>query len=477
MPGIGKLLALVLMAFCTATLTSLVVAALDGDLKAVEVFGFLTITYGTISAFIYMVATTKSSSIKRVGVFMGAIAMWVTMVAIAMPPFMMLENAHPVAAFFEASSAVVTLGTTLLPINAISISMTIYRSIVAWLGGLLTLMLAVYVLGRYGIGGTPNRDLRFVLHGASRGTPRLLATFFEVAIPYLAVTIICIISLMIAGVNPVHAIFAALNTLSTNGFLGWATNGSVFNNRLGEIVLLIFMLIGASSIIWQRTLFSKQLNQTYEQQESLKFLIFGAGAIILGVSFSIASYPLSNQIGNDIFNRTFDIISTLTTTGIVHTPTQGTHIPFIILIGLALVGGTSYSTAGGIKIFRVSAMMQHSTNEIMRLIYPSQLIKGSIDTDSGKLSNSKAVWSAFFSVIIFIVIGLSIFTGLGHDFQQALALSVGAFSSVASLVSDNLYHTDGSGVPYLSLLWIGLMGIAGRIELLVLLAALSRNRW
>lgn len=477
MPAIGKLLALVLMAFCTATLASLVVAALDGDLKAVEVFGFLTISYGTISAFTYMVATTKSSSIKRGGVFLGAIAMWGTMAAIAMPPFMMLEDAHPVAAFFEASSAVVTLGTTLVPINAISISMTIYRSIVAWLGGLLTLMLAVYVLGRYAVGGTPNRDLRFVLHGASRGTPRLSATFLEVALPYLAVTIVCIISLMLAGINPVHAVLGGLNTLSTNGFLGWSTNGSIFNNRLGEIILLVFMLIGASSIIWQRTLFSQQLGQTREQLESLKFLLFGAGAIILGVIFSLTSYPLSSHVGDDLFNRIFDIISTLTTTGMTHIPSQGIHVPFIFLIGLALIGGTSYSTAGGIKVFRISAMMRHSTNEIMRLIYPSQLIKGSIDTDSEKFSNSKAIWSAFFSVMIFIVVGMSIFTGLGHGFEQALALSLGAFSSVSSLVSQNLYLSDGSGVPFMSLIWIGFMGLAGRIELLVLLAALSRNRW
>ncbi len=477
MPGIGILVSLVLLGLSGATFVSFGVAFLRADAPGIETFGVLSIAYSVIAIFTFMVATTKRPVFKRSGVFSGAIAMWFTLIFAAMPPFLLLENAHPAAAFFEASSAAITLGSSLMPVEKMTTAMVFFRSVLAWIGGLLTLMLAVYVLGRYSVGGTPNRDLRFVLHGASRGDPRLGATFVEVVVPYAAMTLACMTLLMLAQVNPVQAVLGALNTLSTNSFVGWRVSDSIYNNRAAETILMVFMLVGATSIIWQRTIISNQITQTREQTESLSYLLFAFFAILVGLILSFQTFPVSHQFMTAIFNRSFDIISTLTTTGITHTPGAGVAVPAIFLIGLALVGGTSYSTAGGMKLFRLQAMMRHSANEVMRLIYPSQFLPGSVDTDKNIFSKTKAVWSAFFSLMLFLVVGMSVFAALGHDFISALTLSVGAFSSVGNMVGPNLFSVEGGGEPILSLIWVGLLGVAGRVELLVILAAFSKNKW
>jgi len=477
MPAIGVLLALVLMGFSSATLSSFVVAMLNSDNQASEVFGILSLTYGTFSVFLYLVATTKHKQFRRAGVFGGAIAMWVALIIIAMPAFILLEQAHPIVALFEASSATTTLGTTLTPVSQMSATMIFYRAITAWLGGFLTLMLAVYIIGRYGVGGTPNRDLRFVLHGASRGNPRLGATFIEVAGPYFSVTVLAFVALMVTGVQPERAMLAAMGALSTNGFVGWVSNDSYFGIRSAEIVLMIFMVIGASSIIWQRTITSRQFFQTHEQGESKTFVFLVIAAIIVGIILSIPSYPLGESVSDTMFDRAFDIVATITTTGIVQNSAVGFSVPLLFLIGLALIGGCSYSTAGGLKVFRVLAMTRHSSNEILRLVYPSQLLPGSVDTDARIFLSTKANWSAFFSAVIFIVLAMSIFAAIGHEFTAALAIAVGAFTSVGSLVSQNIFSVEGGGVPFLSLIWISIVAVFGRIELLVLLAAFSKSRW
>ncbi|MCF6326679.1 MAG: hypothetical protein L3J21_05235 [Devosiaceae bacterium] len=477
MPSIGVLLALVLMGFTIATLSGLGVGLLNGDAQAAEVFGILSLAYGIFSVFLYLVATSQPKQFRRAGVFVGAIAMWITLILAAMPAFIMLEQAHPIVAFFEATSASTTLGTSLVPVSQMSASMIFYRAMTAWLGGFMTLMLAVYVIGRYGVGGTPNRDLRFVLHGASRGNPRLGATFVEVAIPYFTASILCVIALMLVGVEPARAVLASMNALSTNGFSGWVSQGSYLDNRFGETILMIFMFIGASSIIWQRTISSRQFFQTHQQGESRNYLFIIFGVIIAGITLSLANFPLGGNVADDLFNRAFDIVATITTTGIVHNVSAGFSVPILFLIGLALVGGCSYSTAGGLKIFRVLAMVRHSKNEILRLVYPSQFIPGSVDTDETVFNSTKANWSAFFSAVIFIVFAMAILAVFGHEFTAALTISVGAFTSVGSLVSQNLFSVEGGGVPYVSLLWISIIGIVGRVELLVLLAAFSKNRW
>ncbi len=477
MPAIGILLSLVLMGFTLATMAGLVVALLTGDTGGAEVFGILSLAYGVFSGFVYLVATTRPPRFRRSGVFVGSFAMWIALVLAAMPAFILLEGLNPIVALFEASSAATTLGTTLVPAAQTSAAMVFYRAVTAWLGGLMTLMLAVYVIGRYGVGGTPNRDLRFVLHGASRGNPRLGATFIEIAIPYLSMTLLCIIALMMAGVEPARAVLASLGALSTNGFAGWAGSGTYLDNMGAEFILMIFMVIGASSIIWQRTITSRQFFQTQQQGESLAFIFIIIGAATVGIGLSLSNFPLSEDTMGDLFNRAFDIVATITTTGIMQNPSAGFSVPLLFMFGLALVGGCSYSTAGGLKIFRVLAMTRHSRNEILRLVYPNQLLPGSVDTDENVFSSTKANWSAFFSAVIFLVVAMAILAALGHEFTSSLALAVGAFTSTGSLVSQNLFSIEGGGVPLSSLLWLSIVGILGRVELLVLLAAFSRNRW
>ncbi len=477
MPGIGYLGALVLMIFTGATSASMVAAILTRDWYAGEAFALLSIAYATLAYFTFQIEPARARQMSPAGVFTAAIIMWVTLVLAAMPAFMIMENSSALVAFFEASSAATTLGSSLTPVSEMSMAMIVYRSVTAWSGGLLTLMLAVYVLGRYAVGGTPNRDLRFVLHGVSHGDQRLLQTFAEVGVPYGAMTIIAAVSLALAHVEPAKALIGALNIMSTNGFVGWQTRTSLFNNQPAEIVVMVFMMIAASSIIWQKALIAGRLRQTEEQGETAAFWVFAAAAIVFGIILSTNVYPIDGRFFDAVLNRSFDVVSILTTTGITNNTHTGISLPVIFILAIALVWGCSYSPAGGMKFFRIRSMLRHSKNEILRLVYPSQILPGSVDASAANFQQAKATWSAFFSSLIFIVLIMGIFAALGHNFIAAFNLSVGSFSSIGNLVSENLYSAGGQGVPALSLVIIGLTAMAGRIELLVILAALSRNRW
>jgi len=477
MPGIFYLGALVLMLFTGATIAGMGTAVLTRDGQAVEAFALLSIAYATLAYFTFQIAPARAKQINTARIFSAAIIMWVTLVVAAMPAFMILENADPLVAFFEASSAATTLGSSVTPVSEMSMAMIVYRSATAWLGGLLTLMLAVYVLGRYRVGGTPNRDLRFVLHGVSHGDQRLLRTFAEVGIPYGVTTLLAAFFLVLVRVEPAKALIGALNIMSTNGFVGWQTQGSLFNNQGAEILVMVFMMIAASSIIWRKTLIANRLRQTQEQGETAAFWVFAAAAIVLGIILSTSVYPFSGRFFDNILNRSFDIISILTTTGITQNANAGISLPVVFVLVIALVGGCSYSTAGGLKFFRLRSMMRHSRNEILRLVYPDQILPGSVEASDANFKEAKATWSALISTLFFIVLVTAVFATQGHNFIAALNLSLGAFSSIGNLVSENIFTDGGQEAPVFTLVTIGLTAMAGRIELLVILAALSRNRW
>ena len=130
---------IVLMGFTSATLVGMIAGALSMDWVAFEAFAVISATYAMLSLFIYLVSSARPGPLSRPGMFFAVIVMWLTLVLAAMAPFMLIEKAGPVVAFFEASSAATSLGTTLTPLSEMSSAMTLFRSVTAWLGGLLTL--------------------------------------------------------------------------------------------------------------------------------------------------------------------------------------------------------------------------------------------------------------------------------------------------------------------------------------------------
>lgn len=476
MPSIIALAAAIFAFFAAAMLIPLAAAAIYGEWRAVEGFAIISVSYGFLSTIIIMTLAPRLRRLSRAGVFTATVTMWVSLVVAAIPAFMLIENTGPFTALFEAVSAATTLGTTLRPVAEMSATMTLYRGLVAWQGGLLTLLLAVYVLGRYEVGGTPNRHLRYILHSFQSGDPRIIQTFFEVFVPYLALTLMCAAALVVARTSPSDALNIALNISSTNGFLPINTGASVLNNAVGEIVLIVFMLLAATSIIWHRTLVNRRWRQAAEQGEMPAYMAFIAAIVAVGIFVSLIAPHEGYSGGETALGTAFDLVSIMTTTGITHDARFGIGLPFELILVLALIGGCSYSTSGGIKMFRFVAMLHHSANEIRRLVFPHIVLAHSVDLDPVEKRGASAVWGAFYVALLTIVVATIVLSLQGIDLAAGLGIAVGAFSSTGNLVSQSL-ASAGQQVPSpFVMLSIALLALVSRIELVVLLAAVVRAK-
>lgn len=473
MPSVLALAAAVVAFFALALLLPATAAIVTRDWIALEAILLVAVAYGFLSSLSIMTLMPRLRRLSRAGVFYATIGMWLALVIAAIPPFMLIENLSLPDAIFEASSAATTLGVSFHPLAQTSETMALYRGMVAWQGGLLTLILAVYVLGRYEVGGTPNRHLRYILHSLQNGDPRIVQTFFEVFVPYVALTLICTAALVISRTDPADAFNLAINVISTNGYAPLQTGSTVLNNIGGEVVLMIFMLLGATSIVWHRTLINRRWGQAREQTEMYVFLI-----TVFGFSLAVALLNLLVPAEQytavySVFNGVFDVVSLMTTTGITHDPRYGVRLPFELVLAIVFVGGCSYSTSGGFKVFRLNAMLRHSANEMQRLIYPHVVLAHSVDGDNTERQLAKAIWSAFFVAILTLVVATILFSLQGIDFASSLGLATGAFASTANLVNDAVDPQMSESVR----LTIAAVTLAARIELLILLAAFGRHSW
>ncbi len=477
MTSIIALVSAIVVFFAATLLLTSAVAFAYSDWQALETFLFLALSLGFLASLTMLATTKRFKKLNRLEVFYASITMWIMLSVLAMIPFLLIEKLELAHATFEAVSAIVTLGATYQERTEISSTMSFYRGILAWQGGLLTLLLCVYVLGRYQVGGVPNRQLRLILHSSKMGNPRIAKTFFEVFVPYFALTAICAAALVLARVNPVDAINVAINIISTNGFMPINTGASVLNNVMAEIIIIIFMLIGATSLLWHRTLLSKSWHNNKENREASVFLFAVALVSIIAIIVSINSPSEYFGPFQAALNAVFDVVSIMTTTGITHDDRVGVGLPIELILALAVVGGCSYSTSGGLKVFRISAMFRHSGNEIRKLVYPHLSIANSVHAEKIELKLAKAIWSSLFIAILTIMLATLIFSFLGQSFIASLSMSVGAFSSTANLVTSSYAGVDVQMPSNAILLTLSALSLLARIELLVILAIFSRIKW
>ncbi|WP_147276062.1 potassium transporter TrkG [Pelagibacterium lacus] len=477
MPTIAILAAGMWGVVAIAMVLPLMTALIEGNWRAAEAMTLIAIGQGFVAGLTLLALGGRRRRLTRAGVFTAAIAIWLSLVIAAAPAFMLIEGQAPIPALFEATSAAVTLGATLVPPADISLSMSFYRATIAWVGGLTTLMLAVYILGPYQVGGIPDANLRQVQHARTEDDPRFLQTLRAIGLPYLALTLLCAALLIMLRVSADDALIVAMSMLATNSFMPHQTGTTVLGNPAAELVMIVFMVLGATSIVWHRLVLSRNATPSRDRDEGRLYL--GAlGVLVLAAIIVSLISPATDGPGFDTaLTHVFDVVSVATTTGITHDRATGLSIPFELVLLIVFIGGCSYSTAGGIKAFRLQAMLRHVGNELERLVFPNAMLKDDVQYDARQHALAKAVWSAFFLAVLTITIGLLLLAAQGHALPEAMALSAGAFSQVGNLVAGaapGLMEEGGSDGTLMILMGIALIA---RIEILVVLAALAGDRW
>jgi trk system potassium uptake protein TrkH len=147
-----------------------------------------------------------------------------------------------------------------------------------------------------------------------------------------------------------------------------------------------------------------------------------------------------------------------------------------LLWALAIVGGGVATTAGGVKLLRVYALLRFGEQELDRVIHPSAVARM---RTSGTISRAASGQGAAMAWVFFMIFGLSIaafvaaLTVLGVSFDESLVLALSALTTTGPLVT----QSGGIGASYggqsgAVQMVLGFAMVVGRIEALAILAIL-----
>jgi trk system potassium uptake protein len=417
----------------------------------------------------------------------------------ALPLYQAVPDTSFSNAWFEMLSAFTTTGATVYDPVRLSPSIHLWRALVGWMGGFFILLAAWAVLAPLNLGGAEILSARLPGTGArdvtGRGAQdpgqrlsRGLYAFFPV---YAGLTLALWVGLLIAGENGVDALIHAMGTLSTSGITGLP--GGLAEARaglLGEAMVLLCLVFAVSRQTWPVHLPGETRGPLARDPElRLALAIVGLVPVVLllrhyAVDLPDGALETFRGAAAAVWGAIFTTLSFLTTTGYESLywssarDWSGLGAPGLILLGLAMLGGGVATTAGGVKLLRVIALLRHGERELERIVHPSSV--GGRGETARRLRREGAymAWIFFMLFAISIAATVAALTLLGVGFERALILGISALTSTGPLAAsaspDGLGYA-GLGPPVQTILGIAM--IVGRLETLAFIALIVPATW
>ena len=350
-------------------------------------------------------------------------------VAGAMPIYLTTPHFGFFPSYFEAVSGLTTTGATMFDLpDAAPGTVLLWRALMQWLGGFLSIVLVVVILTHLNIGGLEIFQNALPSGEGRALSARLAQTAKDLSLVYVIITFLCALALFIAGMSGFDAICHALSTISTGGFSTRFGGIASYNNGWIELVLIIFMLVASLNFTLHWGLFQGRW-WNYARNREARYLIYVLIASLL--IFAVFLFARgSGRFDTDLRDGTFAIVSMISTTGYFSTSDlRNLPVPVVMFGLLVALGGATGSTTGGLKLLRLAILLKHALRELQRLSHPHGVV--SVKFGRRRLTENAigSIWAYFF-LLILVLAGLTLVVSLtGVDTDVAMSASLAALSN------------------------------------------------
>jgi len=404
---------------------------------------------------------------------------WVLSAAFGALPYILAGTfSNYLDAYFEAMSGFTATGATVITaIESQPHGILLWRGLTQWLTGMGIITLFVSLFPMMGIGAVQLVKAEMPSLVDEKILPRVRDIAKSVWTIYIGFSVLEVALLCLTGLPFYDALTVTFGTMATGGFSAKQLSIEAYQSWQAEFIVVLFMIIAAInfrlyfSLFWKRNFRSLLVDSEFHLYLGL---LFGASLFIAldliinsGLSFTDAC-----RYGS------FNAISIMTTTGFSNTDFNVWPVfSKAALVVLMLIGGSTGSTAGAIKVSRVMVLVKSVRRQILQSINPRAVIRlwaGGSPIQEERISEALSLSSLY---LIILVVAFLIMSAVGLD-------QISALSSVAACMG-----TVGPGLgavgPIENYLWIHPVGkitlimcmVLGRLELFTILALFVPSYW
>lgn len=384
----------------------------------------------------------------------------------SLPFYLSQTLPHPVDALFESISGLTTTCSTAIEakIETVSSSLLFWRSFLCWIGGAGIILLIVAILPAFG--DETKKLFRFESTGMQYSPilPRARQSALVLFSIYFGLTLLCYLLLRFTN-GPFISLNLALTTISTGGFM---TFSGGITNWMTELVLTVFMLLGAITFSCHYYLFKGWFFKLKNPELIGFFTILALFSALVSLNLYTSSYYGAIDA---VRHGTFQVVSALTTTGYFTVPyNEWPNFSQAMLLISSLFGGMSGSTAGGLKIIRVLILWQCLRSDALTIFTRHEVRVMTLFGKEIERATAYRVLTFFLVLVFTAVVGLLCLLWDGTSLETSCTLSIGMLNNGGTFESCSYLS------PFSKCICMLLM-LLGRLEFYVWLALFAPSFW
>jgi len=474
------ILGVVIGLFALAMLVPLAFAFFGADAALGAYDGAILITAGFGLVLWWATRKHKRELQPRDG-FLLVSLIWAVLPAFAMLPLLFaLPGLSITDAYFEAMSGLTASGgTAMIGLDALPLSINVWRCLLQFIGGLGVVVVAVAILPLLGVGASqmykaetpgPMKDTKL--------TPRIAETARGLWVVYVGLSVLCLLAYRWAGMSWSDALMHMFTTMALGGFSSHDASFGYWNSPLIETVAIVFMLLAGINfaryfVVWR----TRSLLPLLRCVETRAYLLAIGSTVALITLYLLAHETYGGGL-TALRHTAFHVVSLATTTG--YSATDYAQWPLfapMLMILLGCFAGCAGSTSGGIKMVRMLLLIKQARHELVRIVHPRAVLPVTLGGSTVPAPVMASVM-AFMLVYGITLAGLTLallFSGL-EPITAATAV-LASVNNIGPGLGDVGPSVNFRGLTNFQT-WICTLGmLLGRLELLSIVVLFTPHFW
>lgn len=402
---------------------------------------------------------------------------WLLMGISGSLPFM-LTGAIPsfIDALFESVSGLTTTGSSILTdVEVLPKSLLYWRSLTHWIGGMGIIVLVIAILPALRIAGYHLISLETSAKDPEKIIPRTSDTARVLWLIYIAMTAILVLLLVVGGMDFFDALCHAFGTVATGGYS--TKNASVgYYSSYIQYVIMTFMLLAGINFSLYIFLIKGDFRRIFRNSELKAYLliIFTVGVIVATIIYQ------SNNYGPEASFRAsfFQVISIITATGFATADyMKWQEMAWMLILSLMFIGACVGSTGGGIKVMRHVIAYRNIQLYFTRQLHPNLVKPLRVNGLAVSEDRVNATVTFIFLYLVIVAFSALFMAGLGLDTQTSLGAVLATMGGIGPGIGMVGPAGNFSFIPDAGKLYLSLLMILGRLEIMTVLVLFSPSFW
>lgn len=443
--------------------------------KSFLLAAIINITIGTL---LIISGRRCDTRMTRRDVYFIIPATWLMFTILGMLPYITSKEIPTLTdAFFETMSGFTTTGFSIVDnVEKLSHGTQFWRVLTQWIGGLGIMCFTIALLPIFGGGNISLFSAESTGVSRDRLHPRISSSAKLIWTVYILLTTLCTTLLFLGGMNTFDSICHSLSILGTGGYSTRNASLAAWNNPYIHYTAAIFMLISGLNYTLLIRCLRGRFRPLLRDGETHWFLtsVLLLTLAITATLFLTRHYPLEQA-----FRKAFFTVSSVhTSCGLfIEDYTHWPTFTYMLLLWAMLTGGSTGSTAGGIKASRFMLLAKAVRNRFSRLIHPGAVLPVRLGGQNIRdaLLGDVAVFIVFY--FICAIIGATLLISLDIPFMEAVTTAISSLSNIG--VSFGLHspeHTMAT-LPEAAKWIISTLMLIGRLELFSVLVLFTPVFW